>query len=171
MAKAEEPEALPAPAAPSEGGKSIFKLIAALLLLTIVAAAMGGGLGIQLATKVEDAVRQKESAEEKPAGEPRYTGPTHLKPLSPILTNLSEPRDIWIRVESSIVFEDEEIAGDDVLAGQIAEDILAYLRTVSLSQIEGPSGLQNLREDLAERARIRSEGRVTELVIQTMVVQ
>ena len=53
----------------------------------------------------------------------------------------------------------------------ISEDILAYLRTVTLSQIEGPSGMQHLREDLVERARIRSEGRVKELVIQTLVVQ
>ena len=171
MAAADPPEALPAPAAPPEGGKSVVTLIAALLLLTVVAAAMGGGLGIQLANQVESAVRQKESSKDEPPVEPRYTGPTHLKPLAPILTNLAQPRDIWIRIESSIVFEDEEIAGDDVLAGEITEDLLAYLRTVSLSQIEGPSGMQHLREDLADRARIRSEGRVKELVIQTMVLQ
>ena len=149
----------------------MLKLIAAMLLLTVVAAAGGGGLGIKLADQVENAVRLKDSAEEKPAVEPKYTGPTHLKPLAPILTNLAEPRDIWIRVESSIVFDDEEIAGDDVLAAKIGEDILAYLRTVSLAQIDSPSGMQHLREDLGERARIRSEGRVKELVIQTMVVQ
>lgn len=168
MAETDTPE-LPAPT--SAGGGSMLKLIAALLLLTVAAAGMGGGLGIKLADQVEDAVRLKDSSEEKPAVEVRYTGPTRLKPLAPILTNLAEPRDIWIRVESSIVFDDEEIAGDDVLAAKIGEDILAYLRTVSLSQIGSPSGMQHLREDLAERAQIRSEGRVKELVIQTMVVQ
>ena len=170
MAQADTPE-LPAPVPAPAGGGSMLKLIAAMLLLTVVAAAMGGGLGIKLADQVENAVRLKDSSEEKPAVEVRYTGPTHLKPLAPILTNLAEPSDVWIRVESSIVFDDEEIAGDDVLAGQIAEDILAYLRTVSLSQIGSPSGMQHLREDLAERAQIRSAGRVKELVIQTMVVQ
>jgi flagellar protein FliL len=149
----------------------MLKLIAAVLLLTLVAAAGGGGLGIKLADQVEESVRLKDSNKEEPAVEVRYTGPTHLKPLAPILTNLGEPSDVWIRVESSIVFEDEEVAGDDVLAAKIGEDILAYLRTVSLSQIGSPSGMQHLREDLAERAQIRSEGRVKELVIQTMVVQ
>jgi flagellar protein FliL len=168
MAQAETAE-LPPPA--PKGGGSLVKLIGALLLLTIVAAAGGGGLGIKLADQVEHAVREKDSAAEEAAVEPKYTGPTHLKPLAPILTNLAEPRDIWIRVESSIVFDDEEIAGDDVLAARIGEDVLAYLRTVSLAQIGSPSGMQHLREDLAERARIRSEGRVKELVIQTMVVQ
>ena len=48
----------------------MLKLIAALLLLTVVAAGLGGGLGIQLAKQVEDAVREKDSAEEKPAVRP-----------------------------------------------------------------------------------------------------
>jgi flagellar FliL protein len=149
----------------------MVKLVAALLLLTIAAAGLGGGLGIQLANQVEDAVRQKDSAEEKPAIVPHYTGPTHLKALAPVVTNLAEPADVWIRLEASIIFDDEAIAADEVLAGEIAADMLTYLRTVSLSQIEGPSGMQHLREDLAERARIRSEGRVKELVIQTLVVE
>lgn len=169
MAQTDTPAELPAPT-PASGG-SMLKLIAAMLLLTVAAAGLGGGLGIKLADQVEDAVRLKDSTEEKPAGEPHYTGATHLKPLAPILTNLAEPRDVWIRIEASIVFDDEEIAADEVLAAKITEDILTYLRTVSLSQIESPSGMQHLREDLIERARIRSEGRVKELVIQTLVLQ
>ncbi len=39
---------------------------------------------------------------------------------------------------------------------------MAYLRTIPLSQLEGPSGLIHLREDLNERARMRSEGHVEE---------
>ncbi len=171
MAQAETPAELAAPAPAPAGGRSLVKLIAALLLLTVAAAGLGGGLGIQLAKQVEDAVKQKESAAEKPAVAPRFTGPTHLKALAPIVTNLGEPSDVWIRIESSIIFDDEAIAADDVLAGEIGEDILTYLRTVSLSQIEGPSGMQHLREDLAERARIRSQDRVKELVIQTLVVE
>jgi flagellar FliL protein len=40
-----------------------------------------------------------------------------------------------------------------------------------MSQIEGPIGLQNLRQELNERASIRSNGAVKELVIRTLVVQ
>jgi flagellar protein FliL len=170
MAETDAQAQLPAPA--PEGGRSMLKLMAAMLVLTLAAAGMGGFLGLRLADQVEEAVRQKDAAAEgEPAATPRYTGATHLKPIAPILTNLAEPSDVWIRLESSIVFDDEAIAEDDVLAGEIGEDILAYLRTVSLSQIGGPSGMQHLREDLVDRARIRSGGRVKELVIQTMVVQ
>ena len=58
-----------------------------------------------------------------------------------------------------------------MLAAQIAEDIVAYLRTVSLAQIEGASGFQHLREDLNDRVRVRSGGKVRDLVIQSLVVE
>jgi flagellar FliL protein len=45
------------------------------------------------------------------------------------------------------------------------------MRTLSEAQIGGASGLQHLREDLNERAAIRSGGLVRELIIQTLVVQ
>ncbi len=57
------------------------------------------------------------------------------------------------------------------MAGEITGDVLAFLRTLTLSQIEGASGLRQLREDLNERVAIRSSGRVRELIIQTLVVQ
>ena len=48
---------------------------------------------------------------------------------------------------------------------------LAYLRTVSLHQLEGPIGLENIRQDLNERAATRSGGKVQAFVIRTLVVQ
>ncbi len=42
---------------------------------------------------------------------------------------------------------------------------------MSLKQLEGPIGLQNIRQDLNERAAIRTGGKVRELVIRTLVVQ
>jgi flagellar FliL protein len=50
------------------------------------------------------------------------------------------------------------------------QDILAYCRTLSLEQLQGPSALQHLRE--FRRARVaRTNGAAKELVIETMVVQ
>ncbi len=171
MALTEAPDELPAPEKPARGG-SMIKLIGAMILMTIVAAGMGGGLGIKLADQVAEAERAKAEEEgAKPVELLHYTGPTHLKALAPVVTNLASPHDTWIRLEASIVFDDEAIDTDDVLASKITEDFLAYFRTVGLSQIDGPSGMQHLREDLADLARIRSEGRVHEVVIQTLVFQ
>jgi flagellar FliL protein len=48
---------------------------------------------------------------------------------------------------------------------------LGFLQTLSVLQLGGPSGLQHLREDLNDRAIVRSDGRVRELVIESIVVQ
>ncbi len=94
-----------------------------------------------------------------------------LYDLPPIVTNLGQPQETWIRLESSIVFDPKTLPHPEALAGQIGDDILAYLRTVSLPQIEGPIGLEDIRQDLNERAQTRSGGKVRELVIRTLVVQ
>ena len=58
-----------------------------------------------------------------------------------------------------------------MLVAQIAEDIIAFLRTVTLVQIQGASGFQHLREDLNDRVRVRSGGKVRDLVIQSMIIE
>jgi flagellar FliL protein len=42
---------------------------------------------------------------------------------------------------------------------------------LSIDQIEGPSGFQHLREDLNDRVRVRSEGKVLELIIQSLILE
>jgi flagellar FliL protein len=91
--------------------------------------------------------------------------------LPPIVTNLGAPQDIWIRLEGSIIFDPKTLPRPEAVAGQIGDDILAYLRTVPLRQLEGPIGLENIRQDLNERAAIRSGGKVRAFVIRTLVVQ
>jgi flagellar FliL protein len=91
--------------------------------------------------------------------------------LPPIVTNLANPDRAWIRLEASLVMEGDQTAEVNVLAGQVADDLLAFLRTVSLSQVEGASGFQHLRDDLNERVRIRSSGKVRDLVVQTLLIE
>ncbi|MBV9909688.1 MAG: flagellar basal body-associated FliL family protein, partial [Hyphomicrobiales bacterium] len=75
------------------------------------------------------------------------------------------------RLEGSIIFDPKSLAHPEAVAGQIGDDVLAYLRTVSLRQLEGPIGLENIRQDLNERAATRSGGKVRAFVIRTLVVQ
>ena len=108
---------------------------------------------------------------DEPAPGPRAPADAGLFDMPPIVTNLGAPQDTWIRLEASIVYDAKALPHPEVTAGEIAGDELAYLRTVTLAQIEGPIGLQNIRQDLNERASIRSGGKVTELIIRTLVVQ
>jgi flagellar protein FliL len=110
---------------------------------------------------------------DKPAESSASTSaqPSTIVDLPPIVTNLGAPQDTWVRLEGSIIFDPKTLPHPEAVAGQIGDDILAYLRTVSLRQLEGPVGLENIRQDLNERAATRSGGKVRAFVIRTLVVQ
>jgi flagellar protein FliL len=112
-------------------------------------------------------------AADKPADSPA-SAPAQssaIVDLPPIVTNLGAPPETWIRLEGSIIFDPKTLSHPEAMAGQIGDDVLAYLRTVSLHQLEGPIGLENIRQDLSERAATRSGGKVRGFVIRTLVVQ
>ncbi|MBO6718576.1 MAG: flagellar basal body-associated FliL family protein [Rhizobiaceae bacterium] len=88
--------------------------------------------------------------------------------LETITTNLADPTDIWARMELALVFED---LPDPALAEQIHQDFLAYLRTVKARQIQGASGFQHFKTDLEERARVRSDGRVKQVLVRTLLFE
>lgn len=94
-----------------------------------------------------------------------------VKEMPPIVTNLAVPETSWVRLQAAIVYDAKAVPNPDLLATELMADIVTFLRTVSLASIEGADGLRALREDLSERATIRSEGRVHEFIIQALVVQ
>ena len=111
---------------------------------------------------------------DKPAESPASAAPAQastIVDLPPIVTNLGAPQDTWVRLEGSIIFNPKTLPHPEAVAGQVGDDVLAYLRTVSLHQLEGPIGLENIRQDLNERAATRSGGKVHAFVIRTLVVQ
>lgn len=88
--------------------------------------------------------------------------------LEPITSNLSYPSENWVRLDVALLFNG---VPDVVMAEQIHQDIVAYLRTVSLQQIQGPRGFQYLKDDIQERVDLRSEGRVTNVMFRTFVIE
>ncbi|WP_420410624.1 flagellar basal body-associated FliL family protein [Hoeflea sp.] len=149
--------------------------LAIVLVLSGVAGAGGWMLGGVLAPQVaveEEAATEEETADAGEHGEEEATEENkpreNLIPLDPITTNLSYPSDSWIRIEVSLLFGG---APDQALADQIHQDVMTYLRTVSLQQIEGPRGFQYLRDDLRERVKLRSEGRVSDILFRTFVIE
>jgi flagellar FliL protein len=148
-----------------------MRWIAALAVLGIVAAAIGALLGLQVVETTQLAAgAQKKIAGERPVPV-QYSGSARLLKLAPVITNLAKPSSSWARVEASLIFNEVRQDETGVIAAQIGQDIVAYMRTMSLPQLEGARGLQYLREDLNERANLRSSGKVKELIIETLVVQ
>lgn len=144
-------------------------ILTAAVLAAMTALAVGGGwfLGNALAPQEETpaavvAGAHAEGDEETAAMVPQPVA------LEPITTNLAYPAERWIRLDISVLFEEPT---DPSLARTIHQDILAYMRTVSLQQIEGARGFQHLRADLTERAELRSDGKVSELLFRTFVIE
>lgn len=88
--------------------------------------------------------------------------------LDPITTNLAYPSTNWVRLEVALMFKGPVEVG---LAEDIHQDIMAYVRTVSLQQLEGPRGFQYLKDDLQERVDLRSKGRVSKVMFRTFVIE
>jgi flagellar FliL protein len=145
-------------------GPSIVALIAAVAVLTLIAAGggwfLGGQLGLAEAVKPEG--EKQATAAEVPTGS--------VVPLKPILTNIKIPQDVWIRLEAGVVARPGENVSDE-LAATIAGDFTAFMRTVNLMQLRGPAGIEYLRTDLQERAAIRSEGKIEKVYIWALVME
>ena len=161
--------------APKKSG-SLIVTVAAIAGLSIVAAGGGWFLGTIIAPQkkaaeqkaamhIEHDKRKQEDAAKKEEISTEANGVVLLQPLT---TNLAYPSDKWIRLEVSLIFRDRP---DVATAEAIHQDLMAYLRTLSLQEIEGARGFEHLRNDLQERARLRSKGRVTQLMIRTFVVE
>lgn len=143
--------------------------IAGMLVATVVAIGVGGAVAV-LRPQGPPAPEAKPTHEEAQGSGKHAAVAKYVVDLPPIVTNLTAPRDVWIRVELSMLFN-KPVERPEQIAAQFGTDVLAYLRTISAEQIEGPAGLLGLRDELNERAATRSNGAASEVAIRTLVVQ
>ena len=94
-----------------------------------------------------------------------------LKPMPAIVGNLATPPTALIRIQSSILYDVAKLQNPDIFISELSSDILAFLKTLSISSIQGAEGLRQLNEDLTDRAAIRSNHAVREVIIESMVIQ
>ena len=156
--------------APVREGPSLLLQIALLAGLTVVAIGIGWGSGLYLTSGRSGASASggdgAAKAEEATLAEAQEAmGVVYLEPIT---TNMAGPDGTWVRIELALVFDGPI---DLMTAQTVHQDILAYMRTVKIHQVEGASGFQHLRSDLEERAAIRSEGKVKGILIRTLLFQ
>jgi len=157
--------------ASGSGGKlSVTMWLAALAVLTLVAGGGGAGLGLYMISQTAKVPSTESKPVTEAPGAERIEN-ANVRDLPPIITNLDQTSDIWVRLHVAIIFDPATVEKPDVLAAEIAGDIQGFMQTLSIGQLTGSSGLQHLREDLNDRAIARSDGRVHELVIESLVVQ
>jgi len=175
---------------PADNGPASMRgFVVALVLLTLLGGGAGVLFGMQMAEPTSAAApapgegepATQSAAKQKIAGkhgeakkktadkEGEEEGP-NLVTLEPIFANLAEPSDVWMRLEAALLVKPGP-AEEQVLVAQLSQDLVQFLRTVKLSQLEDASGLQFLRDDLNDIVRSRSGGQVTELLVQGLIVE
>ncbi|WP_240532028.1 flagellar basal body-associated FliL family protein [Candidatus Liberibacter americanus] len=95
-------------------------------------------------------------------------GPNYrIFPIQPIITNLVDAPKHWIRLEIALICND---ILDKSLLEFIQQDIIAYIRTVSIKQISGPQGFRYLKNDIEDRIRLRSKNLVSTVILRTFII-
>lgn len=154
---------------PGRGGK--LATIGGVGAVTLLAA--GAGIGIAFLIANPAPLPAEETAEAplvNPAAYAGIAGPLTLVRLDPVVTNIATPSSAIARLEASLVIRSDAGADAETLAAQVSADTLAFARTLDLAQIEGARGLLHLREDLKERAVLRSPA-IADYIIHSLVAQ
>ncbi len=149
----------------AEGGSSRG---ATLGLIIGTLAAIGGGFafGALLLKMPEPAAVATATAAAKKVKQPDK----QVIALAPIVTNLGDPSSLFVRVEAAIVLE-PDTPESAALTARIGDDIVAYLRTVSITEIQGPTGYQFLKEDLKKRAIQLGGGKIRDFLVTSFVIE
>ena len=146
-------------------------LFVTLLVMTLLAASIGAFVGMQLVNQTRHIVLEEKRERDNPPVHALYDSPSQIVAIKPIIVNLAGVEKAFVRVQGSIVFNEVDEENSELLVSQVESDIAAYLRTLKVSDLEGATGLQNLREDLDQRAKTRADGIIREFILETMVIQ
>jgi len=157
------------PAPPPKAGPGLIATVAA---ITLLGGAAGAGFAVMQVDRIA-AIAEKRANEppERDESALAWDERTAVSRLEPIIANLAEPAGMFVRLDTAMVFDRDAVGDVERMKATLSEDILAFLRTVTLSELQGASAFNHLRDDLNDRVRLASGGTVEELVIETMVLQ
>lgn len=171
----------------SSGGEGMG-FIAALLVLVFAGAGAGYSLSLLMpaaAPKSEASnsnasrkVREQEEAKASGAnGAAQLSKPEsgaakeQLMALEPILVTLAGSKGNRLRIEVAAILAAGSKSDHGVLMREMTEDLMVFLRTITLAQVETATGLEYLREDMSELVQLRSRGLARGLVIKALIVE
>lgn len=153
-----------------KASSDVKSLVIAAGVLTLVAGLGGWFLGANLGETIVPVSHSIKAATDVKIEGEAITSNSNVTILPPILSNLASPSNAWVRMEIALVSKPDEKISPEI-AAEISNDFLALLRESTMSQIKGPTGLMYLREDLLDRASTRSEGKVSHILISSLVIE
>lgn len=155
---------------PVAKGPSLVIQAAMLLGMTVAALGIGWASGLYLKSSEVPAKAPAAEGGEHATAEPstEQAAAFIVAELPSITTNLAAPVETWVRMDVSLLL-DAPLPTETVEA--IHQDLLTFMRTVKMHQVEGASGLLHLKADLLERASMRGDGHVKDVLIRTLLYE
>jgi flagellar protein FliL len=149
---------------------SLVTSIVGVAVITVIAGAAGvaGAWVVQTQQALDGFKSAGHNLNQVPDG--RLPKGVLIKPIPTILTNLAGDKRAWARLDLSVLLA-HDFPHSERLIHEISQDTLVYLRSVTPGQIEGPTGLAFLLEDLEERAKVRSNGKSIGLLLRSFVIE
>jgi flagellar protein FliL len=144
-----------------------------LIVGTVLAVGGGFGFGAAVLKKPPPEAAAQAAVKEAKEGKEGKEGKVlenEVRPLSPIITNLGNPSETFVRLQAAVILAPNTQESNALIA-RVNDDVVAYLRTVSISELQGPTGFQYLREDMKKRAIQLGGGKIKEFLITSFVVE
>lgn len=156
---------------PNSGGGGGSFVIAALIAL-ILGAGGGGAYAFLMMPDVSSQKSEPTHSEPPPSNTTAGRFPSDAIELAvpSVITDLNSQPAVRARLDVSIIVV-HGTPQTTTLLGEVREDVIAYLKGLSLSDIQGVRGFQNLREQLDDRARIRGRGVILGLLVGGLVLE
>jgi flagellar FliL protein len=91
-------------------------------------------------------------------------------PIPSIIVQLKGDPKTNVRLDLSVIAA-HGTPETGALKSEIREDVIAYLEGLSVADIDGVRGFQNLRQQLDDRAKIRGRGSVLGILIGGLILE
>jgi flagellar protein FliL len=155
------------------GGASTADFVKSAIVAVVLGISGGGAFGYFVVpdgsgSSNPSAAQSIESPQSPSAG--RFPNDALEVEIPSLIAELeTEPR-MRVRLDVSIIVA-HGTPETTTLKGEVKEDVIAYLKGLTLADIQGVRGFQNLREQLDDRARIRGRGAILGLLIGGLLLE
>ena len=147
------------------------------IVIPLIVAVMLGGLGggafgyFAMPNGSAPSAESEHATSAPPAPIPgRFPNDAIALSVPSIITDLDTEPKMRARLDVSIIVA-HGTPESTTLVGEVREDVIAYLNGLTLAEIQGVRGFQNLREQLDDRARVRGRGAILGLLIGGLVLE
>jgi flagellar protein FliL len=103
--------------------------------------------------------------------ETRTPAPLAVVALPPVITNISDPSTMWVRLEGSLLFDTSKEGDTAVVAAKLSQHVVVYLNTLKLTDIQGAGAIHALSQDLNEIVTSMSDGQVQGFLLSGLVFE